>query len=159
MKKPNVVLRKIRIYPPALYYRLEKWLKNMSLRGWHLVSRKYGILYMFEQGRREEKEYFVWDATATGEGKYSIEMRYPFLEKTYGVKKSKSKLNANTLATFGTIIEVDTKKIDIQTNIGYQELKSDRNRLYRQRFFRKVIILSCVLGLLSILLLVKRAYC
>lgn len=152
MKNKSIVIKKIRIYPSFLYFLLEKWLKKMSLKGWHLVFRKFGIIYYFEKGVPEEKEYFVWDPTYTGEGKYSIASRYPFLEKTYGVEKKKSKLNKNSIEKYDNIIEIDTKKIDIHNDLAYKELKNDRNRLYIWRFIRNIAIVTIVL-ILTLLLL------
>jgi hypothetical protein len=111
----------------------------MSSKGWHIIDCKIGILYYFEKGKPQEKEYFVWDPTYTGEGKYSIPMRYPFLKKTYGVKGKHSKLNQNK---YLNIIELDTHKIDINNDISYLELKNERNKLYVLCFVRNFLILS-----------------
>lgn len=152
MKKQTSIKKKIRIYPSFLYFKLEKWLKKMSLQGWHLIYRKFGVIYYFEKGSPREREYFVWDATYTGEGRYSIAMRYPFLEKTYGIKKKKSKLNKNATTKYDTIIEIDSKKIDFQNNLAYKELKSDRNRLYTWKLIRDIGILIIFLSLILLLL-------
>ena len=144
MRKQSVI-KKIRIYPSILYFRREKWLTKMSLQGWHLVNRRFGIIYYFEKGLPKEKEYFAWEATYTGEGKYSIPMRYPFLKKTYGVKKQKSKLNKNAVTKHVTIIEIDTDRIDIYNDLAYQELKKDRNHLYLLRFLKNFVIFVILL--------------
>lgn len=143
--------RKFRIYLPFVYNRLDKWLKSMSLKGWHIVH--CGLFYfLFEKGKPTEKEYFTY--TNTQEGKYSISLMYPLLEKTYGVKKKKSKINSNE-AKAHTIIEIDLKKVDVKNDIGYKELINDRNRLYRKYFaitFSAISISIIVLVLLKCLL-------
>lgn len=132
------MIKRVFLCPACLYSFLENWLKKMSLRGWHLVQRKLRCIYFFEQGDVMEKEYFVWDPTYTGEGKYSIGMRYPSIMKTYGVHKKKSKLNYYSSQKHDTIIEVDIKKI---SNLDFLELKNDRNRLYALRFIRNLLII------------------
>ena len=109
-------MRKYRIYPICMYSRLDRWLKKMSLLGWHIVHS--GLFsFLFEKGEPAEKEYFTYYTTAPYDAKYSILSRYPFLEKTYGVKKKKSKINSNESKIYLTV-EVDLKRIDIQNNIG-----------------------------------------
>ena len=66
------------------------------------------------------------------------------------IKKKYSKLNKNEAKTYLTI-EIDTKRIDIENDISYKELLSDRNRLYKKLAVRNAIILG-VLILLVILL-------
>ena len=91
------IIKKIFICPAFLFSRVEKWLKEMSLKGWHLIRREWGCVYYFEKGEEKEKVYFVWESTTRGEGKYSIPLRYPNLMRTYGIKKKKSKLNKHLL--------------------------------------------------------------
>ena len=98
-----------------------------------------------------EKEYFVWDPTYTGEGKYSISMRYPSIMKIYGVHKKKSKLNYYSSKKHDTIIEVDIKN---RSNLDFLELKNDRNRLYALRFVRNFLIVIIVFVLLGVLMLI-----
>ena len=148
--KNKSVIKRIRLYPPCLYFLLEKWFKKMSLKGWHVFDCKV-FIYYFEKGNPEEKEYFVYTPTYTGEGKYSIPMRYPFLRETYGVKKKYSKLNKNSFLKNNTIIEIDTNRIDIEHDIGYKELKSDRNRLYAIMTIRNFSIILMVIILIIIL--------
>lgn len=143
-------VKKIRVYPTFLYGYLDNWLKKMSLRGWHIVH--CGVfLFWFEKGEPIEKEYFTY-GLSTQEGKYSLSLRYPFLEKTYGLSKKKSKINANESKRY-QILEIDTNKIDIANDCGYKEMISDRNRLYMRYFVRNFIISTIVLAfLLSVLL-------
>ena len=129
MSSNKEIKKVLRFYPCCLYFLLEKWLKQMSLSGWHLIERK-SFIYCFEKGKPQNREYFAWDPTATGMGKYSIPMRYPFLIKTYGKHKKKSQLNRNSLQKGDTIMEVDTERIDVSSDVGYKELVSERNRLY-----------------------------
>lgn len=122
-----------RIYPTFLYGYLDNWLKKMSLKGWHIVH--CGIfLFWFEKGEPKEKEYFTY-GLSTQEGKYSISLRYPLLEKTYGVKRKKSKINSNSMKKY-QIVEIDLNKINTQNNYSYKELICDRNRLYLRYFIR-----------------------
>ena len=145
-------LRKFRIYPSFLYYRLDKWLKSMSLKGWHIVH--CGMFFFtFEKGEPKKKEYFTYAEPPKGEGKYSISLRYPMLEKTYGVHRKRSKINANKKKTHH-IIEIDTDKIDVDNNVGYREMISDRNKLHTQFFVKTVSVLSiCALIILIIKLI------
>ena len=143
--------RKIRIYPAFLYRRLDKWLKSMSLKGWHIVH--CGIFsFLFEKGDPVEKEYFTY-GLSTQEGKYSIAMRYPFLEKTYGLEKGKSKINANKSKAH-QIVEIDTNKIDVDHDAAYNELISDRNHLYLRKFMRDFGVISIGVSILIILLII-----
>ena len=155
MGNESKLIRKIRIYPDFLYSRLEKWLHKMSLKGLHLVKRKFGIIYYFEKGEPEEKEYFAWSPTATGEGKHSIPLRYPHLEKQFGVKKKNSKLNKNATLKYDTIIELDRDLIYGEKKIAYQELISDRNRLYMQKFIKFSLIMALVAVILAVLFWIK----
>ena len=127
-------IKKFRIYPYFLYSRLDRWLKSMSANGWHIVH--CGLfMFWFEQGEPLRKEYFTY-GLSTQEGKYSLSLRYPFLEKTYGVKAKKSRINSNEKRGY-RIIEIDLQRIDT----AYKELVSDRNRLYRSHFIRNTIII------------------
>ena len=128
---------KIRIYPSCLYFLLEKWLKEMSSRGWILVYRKWKFIYSFEKDSPKEKEFFVWDSTYTGEGKYSISTRYPLLEKKYGVSHKYSKINSNSFKKKDTIIELD---INDNNEKEIKDLKNVRNLLYMRRFIRNLLI-------------------
>ena len=121
----------------------------MSLLGWHLVDSN-PFSFLFEQGNPENKIYFTYEAggARNDAGKYSIPLRYPFLDKTYGVKINHSKLNKNRRKTYLTV-EIDTIKIDIKNDVGYKELINDRNRLYRKLAIRNailflVLIIMCI---------------
>ena len=145
-------LKKYRFYPMFLYSCLDKWLKDMSLKGWHIVH--CGLLtFVFEKGEPCEKEYFTY-GLSTQEGKYSISLRYPFLEETYGLKSKKSKINFNKAKAY-KIVEIDLDKINIKDDIGYNELKNDRNHLYLEYFIRNTVIFSFVLVLLVFLWFLK----
>ncbi len=148
-EKNKRYLKKFRIYPAFLYNRLDKWLKSMSLKGWRLV--RCGIFsFLFESSEIKEREYFTYDATKR-EGKYSLSMRHPFLEEKYGIKKKKSKINAQERKPY-LIVEIDTQKIDIQNDVGYKELLADRKRLSLLYFLRNVglFILSVIIIILAI---------
>ena len=147
--KKKQYLRKFRIYPEFLYFRLDKWLKSMSLKGWHIVH--CGMFFFtFEKGEPKNKEYFTYGVPPKGEGKYSISLRYPMLEKTYGVNRKKSKINANEKKTHN-IVEIDLNKIDVEHNVGYREMISDRNKLHI-RFFLKITSAIAICALILLIL-------
>ena len=77
-----------------MYHRLDKWLKQMSAKGWHIVD--CGLFYfLFEKGAPKEKEYFTYSADSPHKsaGRFSISLRYPFLDVHFGVNQKKSKIN------------------------------------------------------------------
>ena len=141
-------LKKLRIYPAFLYSRLDKWLKAMSAKGWHIVHCS-ALSFWFEKGEPEEKEYFTYGLSSR-EGKYSISLRYPLLEKTYGVKKGKSKISSNETKKY-EIVEIDLSRIDPNSDVGYRELVGDRNRLYLRCFLRDTITLLIGALLITVL--------
>ena len=144
----NQYLKKFRIYPYFLYFRLDKWLKYMSLNGWHIVH--CGLCsFVFEKGENSLREYFTY-GLSTQEGKYDISMRFPSLEKTYGLKKSK--INSNKKKAYN-IVEIDTDRVDTKNNIGYRELVRDRNRLYARYFARNLSIVTVVILIMISLML------
>lgn len=150
MHNTSNIIRKIRFYPDCFFFMLDKWLKKMSQKGYHLID--YGIFtYTFEKGRPADKEYFTYSCDRTGDGWFSISLRYPNLKKTYGKKRKKSKLNKANISIGVTIVEIDTDRISI-SDIGYKELIKDRNRLY---FFRAVRDVTLVLVMLLILIVVQ----
>ena len=132
-------IRKFRFFPCFAYAKLDAWLHSMSLLGWHLVDSNM-ISFLFELGAPKDKTYFTYTQMPREGGAYSIGLLYPGLEKTYGVKKKYSKLNKNEAKAY-TTIEIDTKKIDIENHIGYKELVSDRNRLYKKLAIRNAIVI------------------
>ena len=97
-------VRKFRLYLPFAYKSLDKWLNKMSLSGCHVVDSNF-ISFLFECGEPQNKIYFTYDAGwgRNDAGKYSIPLRYPFLEKTYGMKPKYSKLNKNQSKTYLTV--------------------------------------------------------
>ena len=147
-KKTKECIKKIRTYPSFMYHRLDKWLKAMSLKGWHIVHAGW-FIFVFKKGEPSKKEYFTY-GLSTQEGKYNLTLMYPMLEKTYGVKPKQSAINSNKRKAYN-IIEIDTKRIDVEHDAGYQELLNDRNRLYTKYFLRNSIIL--ILGITALLLL------
>ena len=146
MKSHVLRIKKIRFYPRCLFFLLDKWLKQMSKQGWYLVN--YNLLvYEFEKKTPCEKEYFSYTCDWIGEGKYSISLRYPLLQQTYGVKKKKSMLNRNYRFQGTTILEIDTQKIDVEKDPGYHELIHDRNRLYTMYTLRNVALLAVLVAI------------
>ena len=148
-------IRKFRIYPSFAYNRLDKWLNRMSNSGFHLVDSNL-ISFLFECGECKNKVYFTYDAGCwrNDDGKYSIPLRYPFLEKTYGVKPKYSKLNKNQSKAYLTV-EIDAQRIDIKNDVGYKELINDRNKLYNKRaikngFIFLLAILICIIAIIII---------
>ena len=147
-------MRKVRFYPYFLYNRLDRWLKSMSAEGWHIVY--CGIFsFWFERGDPEIREYFTY-GLSTHEGKYSISLRYPNLEKTYGLKNKKSAINSSRTKQY-EIVEIDTRKIDIKNDVGYNELINDRDRLYRGYFIRNLCVFLSAIILLIIFYYVFRS--
>jgi len=138
-------IRKFRIYPSFLYKNLDKWLNKMSLSGYHLVDSNFAS-FLFECGEPQSKIYFTYNSGwgRNDSGKYSIPLRYPFLEKTYGVKPKHSELNSNRSKAYYTL-EIDTQKIDVNSDVGYKELITDRNRLYTRLAIRDGAILFTTL--------------
>lgn len=137
-------IRKIRFYPECFLFMLDVWLKRMSQDGYHLVD--HGIItYIFEKGIPENREYFTYSSDRTGEGKYSISLRYPDLKKTYGKNRKKSKLNKANNSKGNIVLEIDTDRISLADNIGYKELVHDRNRLYFFRTVRNIVVIMLML--------------
>ena len=101
--------------------------------------------------------YFTYEVGCgrNDDRKYSIPLRYPFLIQTYGVKKKYSKLNRNEAKSYLTI-EIDTKKIDIENDVGYKELISDRNRLYRKLAIRNIIIFLTIILICIVCVILKK---
>ena len=149
-------VRKFRLYLPFAYKSLDKWLNKMSLSGCHVVDSNF-ISFLFECGEPQNKIYFTYTAGGfrNDDGNYSIPLRYPFLIKTYGVKKKYSKLNRNEAKSYLTI-EIDTQKIDIENDVGYKELINDRNRLYRKRAIRNTIIFFTIILLCIVCVILKK---
>ncbi len=138
--------KKHRFFLGIMYAQLDKWLKKMSLSGWHIVH--CGVFtFWFEKGLATEKEYFTY-GDPPNEGKYSVLLRHPQLEKKYGVSKKKSKINANKNKAY-EIVEIDLNLI--HADIGYEEMVNDRNRLYLLYFIRNV--LACMLALMVVIAL------
>ncbi len=146
-------LRKYRIYPSFSYHRLDNWLSQMSLSGWHLVDSNL-ISFLFEEGKPTEKVYFTYVPGPIYETpEYNLKLLYPGLEKNFGVKKKYSKLNKNESKAYQTV-EIDTKKIDIERDIAYNELLCDRNRLYKKLAIKNLIFASIliILGIGALLM-------
>lgn len=142
-------VRKTRLYPTFLYNQLDKWLKSMSRNGWHIVHCST-FFFWFEKGETKTKEYFTY-GLSTQEGKYNLLLRHPSLEKLYGLRKDKSKINRNKAKSY-QIVEIDQEKIDVENDVGYRELIDDRNRLYTRYLIRNISILSTIVSFLIALL-------
>lgn len=154
LKKDNKIqyVKKYRFYPNFMYSFLDNWLKTMSLSGFHIVHSGL-FTYWFEIGKPMEKEYFTY-GDPINEGKYSIALRYPLLEKTYGVNKKQSKIN-NNISKSHNIIEIDLQKIDVKKDIGYNELIKDRNRLYLLFFLRNIFLIIVTISIVFVLRVFK----
>ena len=129
-------IKKNRLYPYFLYFRLDKWLTKMSLVGLHIVDCKLMSFY-FERGEPKKTEYFTY-LIPSQEGKYNIMLRHPFFEKKYGVSKNISKINANKHKRL-QILEIDLNKVRGEQCTGYIELLHDRNKLYWIYFVKNVL--------------------
>lgn len=129
-----------------MFSQLDKWLKKMSSSGWHIVH-VFGFLYFFEKGLPESKEYFTYFIPIKGEGKYSLSLRYPFLEKK--IAKKNSQINSNNKKWLN-VIEVDLDKIDVFNDVYYKELVADRNNLATRYFVRNTVLFFIILVLLIV---------
>ena len=146
-------LKKIRFYPIFMYHKLDNWLSEMSLNGWHIVHCGVFVFY-FEHGKPTQKKYFTY-AEFSQEVKYSLTLKHPFFKKRYGLNSSQSKINSNQSKKH-QILEIDLKKVDIQNDICFNELVNDRNRLYRCYCLRNivlVVLLSVFIVLFNMFLL------
>jgi len=66
--------------PAHLFYKVEQWLTEMSLQGWHLIEHNE-MVYTFEKGTPEHKEYFKWLPLPTKGGtKYYLFQKYPLFK-------------------------------------------------------------------------------
>lgn len=139
--------------PSFLYPQLDKWLEKMSSQGWHIVDCNL-FSFTFEKGKPLKKIYFTFSLGTfhRNEGYFDILLRYPTLETTYGVKRKLSKINANEAKAY-QIIEIDTARIDVESNMGYRELMKDRNKLYVLKAVRNAGALLLVLGLSALIIL------
>ncbi len=133
-----------------MYSRLDKWLEQMSLTGWHVVHCSCYVFW-FEKGEPMKKVYFTPVNYRNNGTKYNLERKYPFFDVAYGMDKKKSKINANITKTL-PILEIDIQRIDIQRNEGYKKLVAGRNILSLQCFIRNIlrttIAAAAVIGLL-----------
>ena len=129
-----------------MYARLDRWLKKMSSLGWHIVHTG-SFSFLFEKGEPSTKEYFTgfyhW---LRGDIKYNVLLLHPLFEKTYAVKKKKSKINSNETKKH-LIVEIDLAKIDVQNNVEYKKIILERNRLHLLFFIRNaaMIIFSLII--------------
>lgn len=153
MKRKTI--KKYRFYPSFLFFRLDRWLKKMSAKGWHLIE--YGsISFTFEEGEPCDKEYFTYHyggGVQKGGDKYCLPTMHPFINKVYGIHRKRSRLNKETSCHSApyVIIEIDQDRIDVKADIGYLELRRERiwlAALDHLRFFPIILI-----GLLVWLLL------
>ena len=152
LKNPSKQYKKIyRFYPQFMYQRLDKWLKQTSAKGWHIVH--CGIFYfLFEKGKPQQKEYFTYsvDSPLQSEGIFSISMRYPLLRSQFGVNRKKSKINSNLNKAY-QIVEIDVNKV---SDYEYAELKEDRNRLYKTKAIinASIFIFMIILGVIILII-------
>ena len=148
-KQNKKYIKKYRLYPAFLYSYLDKWLKSMSSKGWHIVHCTM-FSFTFEKGKPKQKEYFTY-GLGTQEGKYNLSLLHPFLEEKYGYKKSK--INSNNKKSY-QIVEIDLKRHNIETDVGYKELISDRNNLYLRFFIRNTVIFLAIALLLLVICMI-----
>ena len=106
--------------------------------------------FTFEKGKPKQKEYFTY-GLGTQEGKYNLSLLHPFLEEKYGYKKSK--INSNNKKSY-QIVEIDLKRHNIETDVGYKELISDRNNLYLRFFIRNTVIFLAIALLLLVICMI-----
>ena len=122
--------------PAHLYHEVEQWLTEMSLQGWHLIEHNE-MVYTFEKGTPEHKEYFKWLPLPTKGGtKYYLFQKYPLFKRTFGVNYHKSKLNKFGKNNYScSVIEIDTERLNNDSSLraSYNEIKQYRNRLYTKK--------------------------
>lgn len=144
--KDNLVFR-IYFVPSFLYFYFEKWLNCMSKKGLQLVYYK-GFIYYFKIGEPSDRMYFIYNCTGyrKDDGKFSVSLRYPCLEKQYAVTAKLSKLNKLNKKYLNSkrIIEIDKNRVDI----GFNDIVQERNKIYFKKSFRDLLIflvalLSC----------------
>lgn len=127
-----------------LFVWFERYLCKMSRNGWDLVS--YGKLrYVFKKTKPSDKKYFIYrlyEGKGNDVDRYGLRMRHFNILRSYGVSRSRSRLNTFTghlnkipldirpwdsLKRPGLrIVEIDKTK----EKTGLNELYSDRRRLY-----------------------------
>lgn len=131
----------------------EFYLNSLCKKGLRLVSWR-GIQFQFTESTQPYARYFVYYpgdmGFRRGDGKYSLTLRHPNIEKVYGLGKSASKLNlfAQRTSHGFSVVELSQQAL---SNIGYQELLQDRCRLYYRSFLRSTGLLY--LALFTLLLI------
>ena len=145
--------KKVIALPLFSAFLTELYLNSLCTKGLRLVSWR-GIRFQFAVSQPECSRYFVYYpgdmGFRRGDAKYSLTLRHPHLEKMYGMKKSMSKLNrfAQHRISGFTVVELSTQAL---SDLGYQELLSDRCRLYYWSFLRSTGLLY--LALFTLLLI------
>lgn len=118
------------ILPSYMYTVFEKWLNKKSKQGYRLISNNC-IKFTFSQQQPAERHYFIFHSSGIrrDEGRFSLQLRYWNLIKTYGIPANKSQLNSYAIKHHPqpTIIEVLPEKIGSH---DYAELRQDRRNLY-----------------------------
>lgn len=144
---------KYKFYPSFRYRKLELWLKEMSEQGLCLID--YGFLkYVFKESEVSSRIYFVFNCGGVhkDEGKYSILLKYPLLEKEYGLSSHRSFLNKNmkNKIKHKNILEIDSDKL----NDGFYELVAERDKLYLKRTIKNIIVFAImIVGIICMILL------
>lgn len=138
------LILKFYFVPSFLYSHLEKWLNQKSKSGLQLVCYR-GIIYYFEQREPSDRVYFAYNRTGyrNDDGKYSVSLRYPLLERQYAISTKLSKLNKSNKKYINSkkIIEIDKNKIDVV----FDDIVRERNTIYFKKFLRDVLIFSVAL--------------
>ena len=118
------------ILPSYLYSRFEKWLNKKSKQG-HMLTSNHCLRYTFSQQKPTERHYFIYHSSGINRdaGRFSLQLRYWNLIKTYGLPAKKSRLNSYAMKHHSqpTIIEVLPEKIGSR---DYAELRQCRRTLY-----------------------------
>ena len=143
----NKIILKIKYIPSFLYSFLEVWLNKMSKTGLQLTHYK-GFIYYFQKSEPSDRIYFVYNHTGyrNDEGKYSLSLRYPCIEKQYALSSHYSKINKSNKKqnNWKKIVKIDSNKIDADFN----DIVNERNRIYLKRFLRNTAIFLVTVAVL-----------
>lgn len=106
--------------------RVEKWLKEQSLKGYRLVKVK-GWRFTFVKAKPKERQYFVYKDT--------IEKKDNFLNELFMAKRLYGSRNSELNKECYTVFEIDDKRLD---NDFYSLILS--RRAHYVKHYKKMLI-------------------